>query len=103
MKRLVFLILLCGCHQKDANVPQQPAQKAPCAPDLNKEFQGKVPATITERNSTNADWGETHEASCPKNMREVTPSLREIEAASADDTIRWIDEHEYCIPDGVKP
>ena len=113
VKRVPLLILLCGflcgCWPPShpANAPQQPVQaepaKAPCAPNVTQESKGVVRPTITEKNTHNASWGETHEADCPRNMRTVIPSSREISAAEGGDIVRWIDEHEYCIPDGGKP
>jgi len=112
MKRLILFILLCGCgsHKQFTNIPQQnqktQIQKSPCAPNMAQEFSGVVHPQITEKNLTNSSWVETHNVSCPRNMRTVLPSSREFVDAMNDahnDINQWYAEHEYCIPDGGKP
>lgn len=105
---LTMLIVCTGCmsHKEPVNTPQQfpQPQKAPCAPNVTQEIRGVVHQTITEKTPANSSWGDMHKASCPQNMRTVLPSLREFEIAEHKGNVeQWYAEHEYCIPDEVKP
>jgi hypothetical protein len=100
--KLVFLmcvVFVIGCKSQES-------AKLPAKVDCH--VGNAVAATITSENQEVEvkPWWTTHTASCPKNMREVKPSDREVDKGvgsykSIDEWLNWRVQHVTCVPDGL--
>jgi hypothetical protein len=101
---LLFAVCLLGCSPKTVPAPT----KHPCEPSVTDQM-ARHPAAITERSAEDhhTSWRELHRITCGDNESDVLPSIRMYDYAydhfaNDDDREKWLAEHTYCIPDGLK-
>lgn len=105
---LIVALLLVGCQKVPTPVVLTVSTATGSVPNTTPAkpcVTGAIPATIREKTPQDShDWNETHETSCPENMKTVLPSLREIrrDGDKSDNFSKWEAEHELCIPDGLR-
>ena len=105
---LLLAVLLVGC-KATTPPPAPPVVLHPAGATAAKEQADCHPteqAATMESDEERAEikpWWETHNPRCPKTMRMVFPSDREVDKAASygmDNWMNWRYQHVVCIPDG---